>query len=273
MKHLILGSSGQIGYHLQKYLREKNEEIIEFDIVRSPQEDLRIYRNPLLEEKMKEADFVHFLAFDVGGSKYMKRYQDTYNFISNNVRIMNTVFDSLKRHKKPFIFTSSQMSNMIYSSYGILKAIGERYTKSLGGLVVKLWNVYGIERDSKKFHVITDFIKMAKEKGIIRMKTDGNESRQFLFADDCCECLYILSKKYDEIDREKSLHITSFEWVTIREIAEIVCKIHGNCTYIPGKRKDLVQLDKKNEPDPYILQFWKPKTKLEEGIKFIYENI
>ncbi len=33
MKHLILGSSGQIGFHLVSYLKSVGEEVIEFDIV------------------------------------------------------------------------------------------------------------------------------------------------------------------------------------------------------------------------------------------------
>jgi nucleoside-diphosphate-sugar epimerase len=49
--------------------------------------------------------------------------------------------------------------------------------------------VYGKEHDEEKSHVITDFIKMAKQDGVIKMRTDGTESRQFLYADDACEAL------------------------------------------------------------------------------------
>jgi hypothetical protein len=42
------------------------------------------------------------------------------------------------------------MSNMSYSPYGVLKNVGELYTKSLNGLIVKFWNVYGIEKTMKK---------------------------------------------------------------------------------------------------------------------------
>ena len=47
---------------------------------------------------------------------------------------------------------------MSYSPYGVMKRVGEMYTKSLGGLIVHFWNVYGIEKDMEKAHVITDFI-------------------------------------------------------------------------------------------------------------------
>jgi hypothetical protein len=42
---------------------------------------------------------------------------------------------------------------------------------------------------------------------------------------------------------------------------------------IPSRDKDTVQLDKKNEPDPYILNFWEPRTNLKEGINQIYKLI
>jgi nucleoside-diphosphate-sugar epimerase len=269
MKHLVLGSSGQVGYHLVSVLKQQNQEVLTFDIVESPDQDLRVYNNTLLEEKIKECNFIHFLAFDIGGSVYLAKYQNTFEFISNNVKIMNNTFDLIKKYNKPFIFASSQMSNMSYSTYGVLKAIGERYTEALGGLVVKFWNVYGYERDFEKSHVITDFIKMANEYSIIHMRTDGVEVRQFLYGDDCAECLIELSKQYSNIERDKQLHITNFTWNSINEIAEIIQQITG-CKIVKGENKDTVQLDKRNEPDPYILNFWKPKISLEEGIKKVY---
>lgn len=272
MKNLILGSSGQVGYHLTEVLKKQNQEVILFDIVRSLDEDLRTYNNTLLEEKIKECDFIYFLAFDIGGSLYMKKYQDTFEFISNNVKIMNNTFDIIKKHNKPFIFASSQMSNMSYSTYGILKSIGEKYTEALGGLVVKFWNVYGYEKDEEKSHVITDFIKMAIKDNNIKMRTDGVESRQFLYGDDCSECLISLSKEYSNIDRTKPLHITSFEWNTIIEIASTIQEMTG-CSITPGIDKDTIQLDKRNEPDNYILNFWTPKITLKEGISNILNLI
>ena len=72
-------------------------------------------------------------------------------------------------------------------------------------------------------------------------------------------CLLILSKKYHEIDRKKPLHITSFQWNTILEIAEAINEIIP-CNVIPSSEVDTVQLDKRNEPDPYILTFWTPRA-------------
>jgi nucleoside-diphosphate-sugar epimerase len=269
MKYLVLGSEGQIGMELCKFLRNKGETVIEFDNAKIPSQDLRIPN--IIDDLVMESDFVMFLAFDVGGSRYLKKYQHTYEFIENNTKLTLYTFESLKKHNKPFIFASSQMANMSYSPYGVCKSLGEIFSTALNGVTVKFWNVYGPEHDLEKSHVVTDFILKAK-KGQITMMTDGTEERQFLHAEDCSNCLYILSQKYNEIDRSKNLHITNFEWNTILEVANIIRETIP-CEVIPSTEKDSVQLNKKNEPDPYILNFWKPEISLKEGINKIINEM
>ena len=269
MKHLVLGSSGQIGAHLVKYLQDKGEQVTEYDIEYKEWQDLREGYNPSLESYIDTCDIVYFLAFDVGGAKYLEENQDKHQFIDNNMRIMVNTFDLLKRYEKPFIFASSQMAEMGYSSYGMLKSLGEKITRDLGGLVVKFWNVYGYETDPNKSHVITDFIKMAKHKGVIKMRTDGTESRQFLYADDACEALLTLSKNYDKIDKNKNYSITSFKWNKVYEIANIL-DVLSSCDIIPGDKTDETQRNAMNEPNDNIKKYWEPKTSLEEGIMKLY---
>ena len=175
MKVTILGSGGQIGAYLTEYLRKKDYEVFEFDITNGEHQDMTHIPNTYLRNVIMNSDFVFFLAFDVGGSHYLKKYQHTFKFINNNTRLMANVFGYLEQYDKPFIFASSQMSNMSYSPYGTLKRVGELYTESLGGLIVKFWNVYGIEKDHKKAHVITDFIRKGFEDGDFEMLTDGEE--------------------------------------------------------------------------------------------------
>lgn len=269
MKYLVLGSEGQIGMELCKFLKNEGHDVIEFDIAKNSSQDLRIPN--IIDDLVVESDFVMFLAFDVGGSRYLKKYQHTYEFIENNTKLTLYTFESLKKYNKPFIFASSQMANMSYSPYGVCKSLGEIFTKALNGLTVKFWNVYGPEHDLEKSHVITDFILKARQ-GKIEMMTDGKEERQFLHAEDCSRCLLILSEKYNEIDRKENLHITSFEWNTILDIADII-NATIPCSVIPSKEIDTVQLNKRNEPDPYILNFWKPRIGLQEGINKIINEM
>ena len=273
----ILGSSGQIGAYLTEYLsRDDKYEVCEFDIVNGTHQDIRTIPNPELDRVIQSSDFVFVLAFDVGGSRYLKKYQHTFDFVNNNARLMVNIFGLIEKYKKPFVFASSQMSNMSYSPYGVLKRVGELYTQTLKGLTVKFWNVYGIEKDMEKAHVITDFIRKGFETGVIDMMTDGTEERQFLYAEDCCKALKIIMKKYDEFKSDDPLHITSFRNNSILEVAETiqdVFKEHGmnHIEISPSKLKDSVQMDKKNKPDTYILDWWQPKTTLMSGITKVFE--
>lgn len=269
MKYLVLGSAGQIGVPLCNYLRSLSHEVLTFDIVDHEYEDLRIANNVKLDQYVKECDFIFFLAWDVGGSRYLAKYQDTIDFIQNNVKIIANTFDVLRKYKKPFIFASSQMANMSYSTYGITKSLGEKSASALNGITVKFWNVYGPEHDLEKSHVITDFIIKSKNTGIIDMLTDGTEYRQLLHATDCSKCLYTLSTRYNELPREQEYHITSFEWVSILDVAKIIANNFPGTIIKPAKSKDIVQQDKRNEADPSILNYWKPEISLEDGIKDI----
>lgn len=272
MKHLVLGSSGQIGSNLTHYLRIlKQEEVLEFDILNESYQDLRFHRNSLLEHYMEKCDIVHFLAYDVGGAKYLEENQDKFEFINNNMLIMSNVFNLIKKNKRPVIFASSQMSELTHSSYGMLKALGEKMTQDLGGINVRFWNVFGREDKGEKAHVITDFIRMAKEDGVIKMRTDGSESRQFLYADDCSEAIWTLSRSYDQLWNDTPYCITSHKWSTIMEVAEIVKKLSG-CDIVPGTAKDNTQRNAMNEPNLKINQWWQPKYSLEEGITKLYNN-
>ena len=277
MKITILGSSGQIGSYLTEYLREKDYEVFEFDIVNGEYQDMTHIPNAYLRNAIMGSDFVFFLSFDVGGSHYLKKYQHTFKFINNNARMMVNVFGLIEQYEKPFVFASSQMSSMSYSPYGVLKRVGELYTKSLNGLIVKFWNVYGIERDMEKAHVITDFIHKGFKTGDINMMTDGKEEREFLYAEDCCEALEKIMGCYDQFSSTDELHITTGVSTSILEIAQniqsLFKSIGKEIKISPSSSKDEVQKDARNIPDPYIRKWWTPKTTVVDGISKVFDEI
>ena len=275
-KILVLGSSGQIGLHLCIYLVNKKYLVEKFDICEGKKFDLRKYNNILLEKSIKQCDYIFFLAFDVGGSRYIKEFQSSYEFSMNNLKIMVNTFDLLAKYKKPFLFASSQMSNMSYSNYGLLKLLGERISNQLNGNFVKFWNVYGIEKDLDKSHVITDFILMALKYKKIKMLTTGKESREFLHADDCSVGLEVIMKNHKQFKNQNNeLHLTTGKRITILNIAKIIKKISKSknlhVQIIPGKKKDTLQLNKKNKFNNYLNKFWKPKISINLGIEDVYQ--
>ena len=277
MRVTILGSSGQIGSYLSKYLSKKGCIVREFDVLNGEHQDMTHIPNTYLRNAIMESDFVFFLAFDVGGSHYLKKYQHTFKFINNNTRIMANVFGYLEDYQVPFVFASSQMSNMGYSPYGVMKRVGELYTKSLNGSIVKFWNVFGIEKDMEKAHVITDFIVKGFETGVIDMMTDGTEEREFLYAEDCCEALETIMGCYDQFTCDDELHITTGISTSILEIAQIIQVLFRNIgkeiEVIPASSKDEVQKDARNLSDPYIERWWRPKTDIVDGISKVFNEI
>ena len=275
MRVTILGSSGQIGAYLTEYLRNKGHHVTEFDKSNASWQDMTTIPNSALRSVISQSDFVFFLAFDVGGSHYLKKYQHTFKFIDNNARMLAGTFEYLNEYKTPFIFASSQMSNMSYSPYGVMKRVGELYTKSLKGVIVKFWNVFGIEKDMEKAHVITDFIAKGFETGVIDMMTDGTEEREFLYAEDCCEALETIMDCYYQFTCDDELHITTGVSTSILEIAQNIQVLFRNIgkevKIIPASSKDEVQKDARNISDSYITKWWRPRTSIEEGISKVFE--
>jgi len=273
---LVLGSSGQLGHHLCQYLTKEKYKVFKFDILDGKKYDLRVSNNYSLVNYIKKSHYVFFLAFDVGGSRYLKKYQNSSKFILNNLSIMANTFELLAKYKKPFLFASSQMSNMSYSNYGVLKLLGEKASSSINGNSVKFWNVYGVEKNLEKSHVITDFILMALKNKKIKILTNGEESRDFLHADDCSRGLKIIMKNHDKFKhKKKELHLTTGKFTKILDIAKLVQDIAGEdnikVKIIKGKKRDILQKDKKNKYNYYLSRFWEPKIKIDLGIKEIYQ--
>ena len=172
MRNLVLGGSGMIGSHLCQYLLSKGEEVVSLDLTTEfdlRKDDLTPYRN---------VDFVWFLAWEVGGSKFLTDQNNFISIIKNNTQICANVFQFLEDTKIPFLFASTQLAAPD-NVYGVTKLLGENWTKALGGKIVRFWNVYGWEDPGERSHVITDMVLNALSKKHIQLLTTGEEERQF----------------------------------------------------------------------------------------------
>lgn len=269
-KYLVLGSSGFIGKSLCKYLKSLKHEVVEYDIKNSDEEDLRKFDNLKLVNLVASCDFVFFLAFDVGGSKYLADCDKDFSFLINNTRIISNTFEVLNNSGKKFLFVSTYLAKNLDHSYGLLKKIGEHFTCSIGGLIVRLYNIYGNEEVSERSHVIPDLIYQAKTQNCISLKTNGNEVRQFLYIEDCCKGLYVISENYNELLKQNLIiDLTSFEWISVKTVAEIVSENFNSKLKFSTCNADY---NSKCFPNEVILNYWKPTTKLKDGIsKMILE--
>ena len=72
-----------------------------------------------------------------------------------------------------------------------------------------------------------------------------------------------MMNNFEKIDK-KSVDISSFEWVSIYNLAKMI----SPNIEISDVKSDL---QSKNEPDTYILKFWKPETSLTEGLRILNE--
>lgn len=268
-KVLVLGSEGQIGKSLCSYLNNKGHTVLKVDS-RDPSYpiDLRYKTTEqyeMFEYWLSHADYVFFLAYEVGGAKFLSSKGAEFDFIQSNMQIMSNVFDSLERSGKPFFFASSVMAAQ-NSSYGRLKKLGEACTKSIGnGVSGRFWNVYGphdFEQPKEKQHVIPHFIDMAYNSGEIEMLTSGNEQRQFIHVSDACDALEVIMHHHDDIlkNTTKPVPITTGKWNSVTDVAKAIALFYEHCWHVDivkGPHKDLTK-QKKIEPktDHYFLSLW-----------------
>lgn len=273
-KALVLGGEGQIGKPLCEYLSRQGVKVYNVDLLHGENEDLRkLHDQHLADYWMSDVDFVFFLAYDIGGAKFLKTEQGKYQFLMNNTLIMANTFRLLEKHNVPFIFASSAMAEMPWSPYGDLKRLGEHFTQSLGGIVTRFWNVYGPEHDEMKAHVITDFIRKARDTGVIDMMTDGSEVRQFLYADDCSDAMFTLAQNFEKAREHQKFDVTNHVWTDIHTIAQIIARNYG-AEVRRAEAKDAVQHDSQIQPKRHPLDlFWDldNATTIEEGIMQMIE--
>lgn len=253
VRNLVIGSEGFVGKPFCRYLKDLGEEAIQFDITRGPEEDGRV-----AELRLDKIDRVYFLAWDVGGAKYLYRDEVQFLQLHWNLKLLLNIMPQLQARQVPFLFVSSQLAEEYDTVYGVTKRLGEVWTHLLGGVRVRLWNVYGpLEAPSERSHVISDFVYQAVTTGEIRMLTTGEEKRQFVYIDDVCRAFHrALTERLDGI-----YDVTSFEWVRVQEIAEIIAA-HTGAKIVPGDRTGTTPIT----PMQGKVPGWLPQVSLKDGL-------
>ena len=250
-KNLVLGGSGTIGAALCRRLQQKGEQVVNLDL--KDGYDLR----SMNLDGYADTDYVWFLAWEVGGAKYLGNPAHQQEILLSNTRLCAQVFSFLQKTGLPFLFTSSQLV-AADTAYGITKLLGEQLASSLGGAVVRFWNVYGWEAPGEKSHVITDMVLQALTTGTIRLLTNGEEERQFIYIDDCTR--HLVELRDSGIVRPQ--HLTNGRWMKIAELASHVAEVIP-ATVIRGEAPGY---QNKIDPDDTFRRFtW--DTGLQEGIR------
>jgi nucleoside-diphosphate-sugar epimerase len=260
MRNLVLGSEGFVGRSLCEYLLGLGEAVVRFDLKRGPAEDARTARLDL-----EHVDRVYFLAWEVGGAKFLYKNENQIPQMDWNNRLMLNVFSQLSDARIPFLFVSSQLAEECDTVYGVTKRLGEVWTGLLGGVRVRLWNVFGgVEDVTEKSHVIADFVWQAVQKKEIRMLTTGAELRQFIHIDDVCRGFH------QALERRVSgvYDITTFEWCSVLEAANVIADLTG-ATVFPGTRPGSTPLT----PIRGKIPGWRAEVSLRDGLHSLVGKI
>lgn len=250
-------------------------------------------------------DEVYQFAADMGGAGYVFTGENDANIMHNSALInLNMLEACYKRNVKRIFYSSSACiypkhnqedpnnpkcsEDSAYpaypdSEYGWEKLFSER-------LYLAFYRNYGMEIRIARYHNIfgpegswndgrekapaalcrkvATAIKLEKEE--IELWGDGNQTRSFLFIDECINGTLILMRS----DWTGPVNIGSEEMVSINELADMIMKIAGkklNIKHVPGP----IGVKGRNSDNRLIKEIlgWAPKQSLYKGLEITYNWI
>ena len=309
-KIIILGAGGFIGGHLVTKLKNlnywvrgvdikphdfKNTEADEFILG-----DLRSFDfvNSIIDESIDE---VYQLAADMGGAEFVFSGKNDSDIMHNSALINLHVCDICvkKNIKKVFYSSSACMypehnqldsnnpnceESSAYpanpdSEYGWEKLFSERLylaynrNKGLNIRIARFHNIfgpYGTWNGGREKAPAAICRKVLTTNNSIEIFGSGNQTRSFLYIDECIEGIIRLMNS----DFIGPVNIGSDEMVTINQLVDLVSSIE-NKNLIKKHINGPLGVAGRNSDNNLIYQKlgWKPNMKLIEGLKKTYEWI
>lgn len=266
------------------------------------------YQEPFYESK--SLDEVYQLAADMGGAGYVFSGENDANIMHNSALINLNVAEALKKHTGTKVFYSSSacmypqqlqkeigyVQNVLEredqslaetaaypadpdSEYGWEKLFSERlylaYARNynLNIRIARFHNIYGPEgtyKGGKEKAPAAICRKVIEAKEEIEIWGDGEQTRSFLYVDDCIEAV----RRLMESDFQGPVNIGSEEMISINGLAEMVMQISGK--YLKVNHIDGPQgVRGRTSDNTLIFQRlnWKPKYPLHDGMVKTYNWI
>ena len=262
-------------------------------------------RDPSLVEKVidKPFDEVYQLAADMGGAGFVFSGENDADIMHNSAMInLNVVEASVKAGVKKIFYSSSACmypernqidpdnpnckEDSAYpaepdSEYGWEKLFSERFylaaNRSYGIdiRIARFHNIFGPEgswEDGREKAPAAFCRKVAEisDGGEMEMWGDGEQTRSFLYVDECLEGV----RRLMESDFMGPVNIGSDEMVSINQLAEMTMDIAGkkqNIKHIPGP----LGVRGRNSDNNLIQEKlgWKPNWPLRKGMEITYKWI
>lgn len=307
---LVTGAGGFIGHHLINMLKSDGHWVRGVDLKKPQFEptqsdefkilDLRRWENCLAATR--DVDQAYNLAADMGGIGYITLY--LAEIARNNTLINSHMLEASRANGvKRFLFTSSACIYPMYrqerediislkeedaypaypeAGYGWEKLYAEQlcqYYKEDFGLetrIARLHNVYGplgtFDGGREKAPAaICRKVALAPEDSEIEIWGDGNQTRSFLYIDDCVEGLIRLMAS----DWREPLNIGSDRLISVNQLAKLVIQIANKKMRIrndPSKPQGVRGRNSDNTRSREVLK-WKPSVELPEGLTITYKWI
>ncbi len=262
-------------------------------------------RDPIICREVFDQPFdqVYQLAADMGGAGYVFTGLNDADIMHNSALINLNVLDACHRRNIIRIFYSSSAcmypehnqldplnpncaEDSAYpaspdSEYGWEKLFSERLYLAFGrnhGMQVRIarfHNIFGPEGTwtggkEKAPAAMCRKVAEAAEGGELEMWGDGQQTRSFLYIDECLEAV----RRLTDSDWTGPVNIGSEEMVTIDQLAEMAMKIAGkrlSIKHIPGP----LGVRGRNSDNRLIRQQlgWAPSQPLVDGLAKTYEWI
>lgn len=264
-------------------------------------------RNPAVVEgifKLHEYDEVYQLAADMGGAQYVFTGVHDADIMTNSALInINVVqFSKIYNAKKIFYSSSACMypqelqtsfeARMLKetdaypanpdSDYGWEKLFSERLFMAWGRnyqlncVIGRFHNIYGPEGTyygGKEKAPAAVCRKVAKATEFVENWGDGEQTRSFLYIDDCIDAMRLAM----DWDVNEPINIGSEEAIKIKDLYQLVIDISGKDLYVknipmPEGCMGVAGRNSNNEMIERITG-WKPKYSLKEGLEITYKWI
>ena len=257
---LVLGSGGLVGKALTTKLKEYGYSVVE---VRN-RHHLDLRKKGSLSKAFKSISikFCFFLAFEVGGSKFIEAAEYQQVMKDSNELIYDEVFSYLKENQIPFMFASTQLvtSN---STYGKINLKGEIITTELGfGRSIRLHNAYGFEYSGLRSKVIPDIIESCITRNQITLNTNGKETRQFIHVDDLSLALVLMIDHLEDLDSVTSF--TNGRWDSIIDVSKAVNSVLPDCKIIFSNKESVhkatLNFTLSQSSTRFFKKWWNPFT-------------
>lgn len=207
MKHLIIGNSGFVGKHLQKYLETKYKKKNVFGFASKFLDLTRKEKFKKIDKYIKKDTIIYFLAFNKNQkNSSLKDYEINHKIITNFLNYIEN-----KKLKKLLFFSTQSIygedtdnknitENTLpdpTSFYGIAKYNCERLVekifilKKTPFMIVRTPRIYGLG-DNPSNYGPSMFAKKFKDNESIVLWGDGSEKRNYVYISDVVKIIDLL---------------------------------------------------------------------------------